>query len=411
MIEALKRRDEGVEAEEAPAFAETRRGEPRAEREFSWNILTAIGSHPILFVAALLATLALAGLYLASAQPRYVATATFTIDPQVLFHPDRERNYPDPSLADSQTQLLRSDFILLPAVRHPEFAAHRENLLLPGLLDPVREALGRSPAQVDFETALVRSIREHMRVVRAGGSYVVEMSVTALSPEAAARGANTIARTYLDRAAQERVEAQNATQLRVEMALADAWEAFLAAEEDLQEFRATRPGIVTGARGEAGRGDALDTALAAASERVALAQARLERAQTEGDGERIRALEASLADAQAWRERVEETLGETRGFSQRQREDQVSLARLEARAQARRLAYEEQLQALSQFAQRAPVVTNATMLSAARPPERAASPRPALTLVAALFAGIVLAAALCLAASYWRWRRKRLEIG
>jgi uncharacterized protein involved in exopolysaccharide biosynthesis len=405
MIEAIKRNHGGTDEAEVTALPDARRDARPAPQPFSWNILSAIWAHPIVFVVTLLATLAAAGLYLVSVQPRYVATAIFTIDPQVLFHQESERNYPDPSLAESQTQLLRSDLILLPAVRSSELQGLRDDLLLPGLLDPVRETLSRSSGEVDAEAAIVKSLRDNTRILRAGRSYVVEMSVAALSPQAAALGANTIARTYLDRAAQERAEAQRSTQLRLEMALADAWEAQVAAEDNLRDFRVSRPGTGQAARPEGGRGEALDAALAAANERVAQAEARLERATPESTA----ALEASLASALAWRDRVQEAVDETTGFEARQREDQITLARLQARAEARRLAYEEQLQALSQFAQRAPVGSNATMLSAARLPDRPASPQPVLTIAAALFAGTLLAAVLCLLRAYLRWRKKSVQ--
>ena len=198
MLERLPNAPEGRE----PGTRLRAGGDPR----FSTADLTyLLHRHVGIILAALLAGLGIAVLYVLLTKPAYTARAQVLIDvqtPQTL--PTRQGEMPlaiDTTQIESQLAIMRSDNLVATVVANlglaqdPEFGAEAPPSLLQRLVNLVRPS-APGPSE-EARRRAVLALQEHLDVRRQGGSFAIDISVRSQDPEKAAKIANSVADTYV----------------------------------------------------------------------------------------------------------------------------------------------------------------------------------------------------------------------
>jgi polysaccharide biosynthesis transport protein len=245
-------------------------------------------------ITTLAVLLALA--YIMVSAPRFTAEAFVLIEPkkarQFESHARINETSVESALVDSQVEIAQSGRVVLKVIRDlnlesdPEFAATspalREWLL--SLLARVRlawqgkgAAEGNSVSQGDISRDVVDAFRRNLSVRRVGLTYVLQIGFTAQDRERAALIANQVASVFVNDELSAKYDdmklAQEWLKERSEELRAQA----LAAERDVQRFRAERNMVVT-ARGPVDEQqlNELNTQFVLARAHTAEARARLE---------------------------------------------------------------------------------------------------------------------------------------
>lgn len=252
-----------------------------------WRILW----HRRRLVAAVAAAIACAvALYAVLAPPLYTATSQVLVDPR-----DRQvvTNGVTPSglapdggitIVESQARVIESTGVLARAVaatdlvHDPEFGATtlgvfgRLKALLGGLF-------GNAPAMTS-EEALAQTIRnldKRLAVKRADKVFVIDIVVSARTPERAARLANAVAEAYLADQADARSDAARRASDSLSARLGELRQRVAQAEENVTRYRAEHD--IVGASGRLVDEQQLsdvNAQIATASARVAEAKARID---------------------------------------------------------------------------------------------------------------------------------------
>ena len=157
-------------------------------------------------VAAMASTL----LYCLLTPNLYTAVTEIFIDPRdrVVMRTDSGQNTLPPdggiSQVESQVQVVQSPTVLLRAIKALDLASDPEFNGRDGLLSRLArtvKSLAGIPSKVDDSDALtdktLRNLRSRLAVKRADKVFVVDVIVTARSPDKAARIANAIAQAYM----------------------------------------------------------------------------------------------------------------------------------------------------------------------------------------------------------------------
>lgn len=362
-------------------------------------------------IAACVATaLTLAILYLALTPARFTATAVLATDtkrtPSVVseMRPD---TLIDTAVVDSQVEIIRSEKIAITVVEKLNLA--NDPLFVgpgPGRLTRTLAAIGLISLNLPSEEVRLRvavdGVKQGLKVVRLGRSYVTEISFTSTDPRKAASIANEVAEAYIEdqlgarllsaqragtwmqqRTGELRQQAENAALAfalfrTAQPNLADA-DGKLTSERELADAMAERARIATTPRG------APDQAIAPSGDGAAAPMSGNELGQpsaVEAYDRRIAGLRARVA--------AEKPL-------------LVTMRDLETTAETSRMLHESFVGRLNQtrynqtVQQQSFPSTEARILTQATPPPTKTSPRVSVTLVLAMLAGVTLGSAAAFA--------------
>lgn len=175
------------------------------DRWSPWFLLDILRRRMSIVIATIAVALLLATIFVLATPPRYTANVAIVTDTKraPLSPTDTAQEAQvDPAVVESQLETLRSDGVALAVIdrlgliNDPEFVPESGGLLTGalasiGLIDdkPVPDDMRRQIALGYFH--------KNMNVVRAGRSYVAQVTFTSLDPQKAADVANAIAEAYM----------------------------------------------------------------------------------------------------------------------------------------------------------------------------------------------------------------------
>jgi polysaccharide biosynthesis transport protein len=252
---------------------------PQSQIDFS-RISATIWRGKGTIIAATLAALALAALFVLLAPRQYTATTQILIDPTDLravgSGPTQPNQTSDAALmqVESQVQVLSSDAVLRRVVNSENLDHDPEFVRGPSLL---AQLMGKDALPADPTLAALNELKRRVQVRRAERTLVVDVSVTSRDPSKAARIANAIAQAYLEEQTQVRADDARQVSQSLTSHLKELQDRVREAEEKIEAFKA-RNNMVN-ANGQL-IGDQqlteLSNQLGAARARTADAKARLE---------------------------------------------------------------------------------------------------------------------------------------
>jgi exopolysaccharide transport family protein len=194
--------------------------------------------------------LALAIAYLAVASTLYTATSTVLVDPRranvVETNQSVLSNFgTDDATIESQALLIQSVAILNRVVDKLKLTENADFIPTPGLLDPIKKLFrsstpvaGASPEDA-ARAQSVDVLQRRMKVTRQGTTFLVDINVSAKSPQLAATIANAIADAYFEEQVRAKYDATRiaATWLNGQI---DALKSrVLASEQAVEDFRSS----------------------------------------------------------------------------------------------------------------------------------------------------------------------------
>jgi len=252
---------------------------PQSQIDLS-RIRTAIWRGKGTIVAATLAALVLAVLFVLLAPRQYTATTQILIDPTDLRAVGSETTQPnqtsDAALmqVESQVQVLSSDAVLRRVVSSENLDHDPEFVRGPSLLS---QLMGKDALPADTTLAALNELKRRVQVKRAERTLVVDVSVTSRDPNKAVRIANAIAQAYLQEQTQVRTDAARQVSQSLSSHLKELQDRVREAEEKVEAFKA-RNNIVNANGQLVGDQQLTDMSsqLGAARARTAEAKARLD---------------------------------------------------------------------------------------------------------------------------------------
>ena len=189
--------------------------------------------------------LGLAGWYLASTPDSFTATAVLMTDTkQTPPSPSQLSQEPliDPAVIDSQIEILKSERIAqqvvesLKLVDDPEFAGGAPGLRARFVGWITGTVPKPSPPEVR-RIGAVDALLHKVKVLRAGHSYLAEISATTLRPELSAQVANAVADAYIKDQLDSRLSANQRTVNWMSQRVSDVQEQAAAASAALVRYR------------------------------------------------------------------------------------------------------------------------------------------------------------------------------
>lgn len=163
-----------------------------------------------------LVTLALAAIYVLSAQPKYTAQAKLLIDTRKvqLFQQQSVLGDipPDPASVDSQVEILQSENVALAVIKElhltedPEFMFPRDDLVsaikrIPSAIMSSISSLfassGGPPTKLDPAQQAIARLQSELTIGRVGLTYVIGINFRSPDPKRAAQIANAVADAYI----------------------------------------------------------------------------------------------------------------------------------------------------------------------------------------------------------------------
>ncbi len=256
---------------------------------------------------AVAVTLAIALVYMLIATKKYTGTTLLYIDPHKQSLISKQEvtvsTQPDPAVVDTQVEILKSDSVLLAAVRSLDLTKDLEFNVPPGL---IKSAIHRvvdllsfrdktSPTQQEIDYAAAKKISDNLKVKQVAASYVVEIDYTNEFPALAARIANGVAQAYSTAALDARYEAAQTATKWLELRITGLQEQAASADRAVQKFKAEN-NLVDTSRGllnEQQLGD-VNAQLVVAKAATAEAKARWERVKRAAEDA---VMDGSVADA------------------------------------------------------------------------------------------------------------------
>lgn len=203
---------------------------------------------PLIGLVSLLA-LALAFAYIAMTPSRYTASTNILINPQPKRVFSNEYVPQDGNtnqlLIESQTRVIASSAVLLRVVDSERLADDSEfnGNAGGGIVDLLKDltGLGSRPAlparQAARRDEALRRLTDQLAVKRPSQTYVVEVSVSARSPEKATRLANAVAEAYIADQAETQADDSRKTAQALQDRLATLRQRVLDADNRIQEFK------------------------------------------------------------------------------------------------------------------------------------------------------------------------------
>lgn len=255
------------------------------------RFLTALWRGRTAILCATAASLFLGGLFLLFAPRQFTAVTEILIEPMDLRAVANELTPSDQASdgvvfqVESQARVLTSDSVLRRVVklegldRDPEFASGPSSLRK--LADGLINWFGlHEQAVTDRTLAALNSLKRHVKVKRAERTYVVDVSVTSIDREKAARLANAIAQAYLAEQTDVRSTAARQVSQSLSARLKELQDRVREAEDRAEAFKAHNN--IVGASGQLVNEQQLselNKTLAVAQYRTAEAKARFEEVQ------------------------------------------------------------------------------------------------------------------------------------
>jgi succinoglycan biosynthesis transport protein ExoP len=169
--------------------------------------------YPVIGVAFLL-IMALAAVYLFTTPPSFTAVAKLMIDSRKV-QPFQQQMIGDISpeswSVDSQVEVLQSENVALAVIKglhlteDPEFVAPNDGLfstikglvLNPLVLNPFGSSEGQ-PSEFALIRAAIGRLQSHLKISRAGLTYVMNIGFRSHNPQRAAQVANAVAEAYIN---------------------------------------------------------------------------------------------------------------------------------------------------------------------------------------------------------------------
>lgn len=228
-------------------------------------------------------------LYAFLATPLYTAVSQILIDPRDRQVVTNDLNAtpvsPDGGVTqvESQVRVIESDSVLLRAVADagleadPEFGAVGDGLVSRVLRSLQATFAGPDTSAVTSKARALRNLRRKLAVKRADKVFVVDVIVTATSPEKAARIVNAIAKAYLVDQADARSEAARRASAELRARLETLRADVNKAETKLESFKAAH-GLIASSGQLVGEQQLTEhnARLVAARNRTSEAKSRLE---------------------------------------------------------------------------------------------------------------------------------------
>ena len=171
--------------------------------------------YPVI-VFTLLVMMALAAIYVLSAQPKYTAQAKLLIDTRKvqLFQQQSVLgdSPPDPASVDSQVEILQSENVARAVIKElhltedPEFMSPRGDLVsaIKGIPSAIMASIsslfassGGQPSEYDPTQAAIARLHSDLTIGRVGLTYVISINFRAPDPKRAAQIANAVADAYI----------------------------------------------------------------------------------------------------------------------------------------------------------------------------------------------------------------------
>ncbi|WP_292513195.1 exopolysaccharide transport family protein [Methylobacterium sp.] len=208
-------------------------------RRRGWIVWT-----PLLFVAAALA-------YGLTTSSLYTATSQILIDPRDRQVMTNDINpvavAPDGGITqvESQVRLIESASVLGRAIaatkltEDPEFAGRGD---FSAVTDALGRLVGKAPptaTKADLDERTLRALKKRLAIKRADKVFVIDIIITAKSPEKAARLSNAIANAYLADLADARVQAARRASDELMSRLDEQRERVRQAEDRAEAYRST----------------------------------------------------------------------------------------------------------------------------------------------------------------------------
>lgn len=242
-----------VPAELAPAPLAVARPNPFDVRE----ILRILRRHLRMVIAAPIVLVTLAAAFVATATPRYTATATVFIDPRqanVMGVTDQavlRSASADDATIESQVMLIDSRAVLRRVVEDLKLTEDPEFSPSPGLLDPIRRLFARSDADSEANAraaALAQSVEllhKHLRVIRQRTTFLADINATSTDPAKAAKIANAVAQAYLVEQVRAKYDVTKIANSWLNQQIEDLKQRVIAADKAVEDFRAQHNLIVS----------------------------------------------------------------------------------------------------------------------------------------------------------------------
>jgi succinoglycan biosynthesis transport protein ExoP len=171
--------------------------------------------YPVI-VFTLLVMMALAAIYVLSAQPKYTAQAKLLIDTRKvqLFQQQSVLGDipPDPASVDSQVEILQSENVARAVIKElhltedPEFMSPRGDLVsaVKGIPSAIMASISSlfassegQPSEYDPIQAAIARLHSDLTIERVGLTYVISINFRAPDPKRAAQIANAVADAYI----------------------------------------------------------------------------------------------------------------------------------------------------------------------------------------------------------------------
>jgi exopolysaccharide transport family protein len=235
-----------VPADMAPAAAGSPRANPLDPRE----IARVLRRHARIVIAAPLVLVLLAAVFVATATPRYTATATVLVDPRranVMGVTDQavlRSSGTDDSTIESQVLLIEQPAALRRVVEKLDLTHDPEFSPPPGLLDPIRRLFASSDAEqkaARADAARQRSVEllhKHLRVVRQRTTFLVDINVSSIDPAKAAKIANAVADAYLDEQVRSKYDVTKIANDWLNRQIEQLKQRVIASDKAVEDFRA-----------------------------------------------------------------------------------------------------------------------------------------------------------------------------
>ncbi len=259
---------------------------------------------------------------------------------------------------------------------------------------------------------VLATLKDNLRVLRLGRSYIEQISYTSLDREKAANIANAFAEAYIEDQLQAKFEATHRASIWLEQRIGELREQASKAYKEVQDFK-SQNGIIIGVDGKLASEvelDQLGIALAKARADTSQARAKLDRIsrvlEQRTDKETFNALQRAIWDeisriaesykselqiAKSQEESIDKRMIEVFQQSGATRQSQVRLRELETAANTYRGIYETFLSRFTQSVQQQSFPsTEARVVTVASPPRSASSPKIGLTLALAAVCGLGL---------------------
>lgn len=229
------------------AAGSSRPAEKRTDLDIG-DFYRALAARWRLLPLCLVATFAVAGLYILLTPARYAATMSFLVDtrerPPVGSEAAPVPQSPDSALVENQMRLLQSNSVLKRVVEIEHLREDAE-FNAPGLFGRIKDLIFRKAHTGPTDIQLAEALARMVTVKRADKSYVIDLDVRASSTEKAERLARALAKAFMDANNEMRESISDQETKWLDRKIDELRRRLEAAEARVQQFRAQNAIVVT----------------------------------------------------------------------------------------------------------------------------------------------------------------------